>query len=82
VALARIGVSEEYFTTFIKVFLPSVLQLMVTAIFPISLVVFTLMMDAIRSSEISVLTRVTWHHMPEDGIPRSQRCENLKSYIF
>jgi hypothetical protein len=33
-----------------------------------SLILFTLMMEAIRSSEISVLTRKTRHHDPEDGI--------------
>jgi hypothetical protein len=39
------------------------------------------MMEAIRFSEMSVLTRVTLRHVPEDGILRSHRHENLKSCI-
>jgi hypothetical protein len=39
------------------------------------------MMEAIRSSETSVLTIVTRHQMPEEGILHSHRRENLKSYI-
>jgi hypothetical protein len=41
----------------------------------------TLIMKAIRPSETSVLTRVTWHNILEDGILLSHRRENLKSYI-
>jgi hypothetical protein len=37
---------------------------------------------AIRSSETSVLTRSTRHHIPEGGILHSHRYENLKSYIL
>jgi hypothetical protein len=33
-------------------------------------ILFTLMMEAIRSSETSVLTRATLHRIPEDGILR------------
>jgi hypothetical protein len=39
-----------------------------------------LKMEAILSSETSVYTRFIQHHIPEDGILHSQRCENLKSY--
>jgi hypothetical protein len=39
----------------------------------------TMIMGAICSSETLVLTRVTWHNTPEDGIFHSHRRENLKS---
>jgi hypothetical protein len=39
----------------------------------------TLTMEAIRSSETSVLTTATWGNIPEAGIFHSQRRKNLKS---
>jgi hypothetical protein len=39
------------------------------------------MMEAIISTETSVLTRATRRHIPEDDVLRSHRRENLKSYI-
>jgi hypothetical protein len=64
------------------VFLRSVLRLLVTAKFVSSSpILVTLMMEALRSSEVSVLTRTARHNIPEDGIIYSHRRENLKSYL-
>jgi hypothetical protein len=46
-----------------------------------SLVLSTLMIKAIHSTEMSVLTRSTRRDLPEDGIRHSHRREDLKSYI-
>jgi hypothetical protein len=64
-------------------FLCSVVQLLVTAnVFPSSLIIFTLMMEDIRSSETSVLTRVTRRCTPEDSIIYSHCRENLRSFMI
>jgi hypothetical protein len=62
--------------------LRSVLQLLVTAnAIPSSLILFTLMMLAIRSSKISALTKTTEHQFPEEGTLYIYWRENFKSYI-
>jgi hypothetical protein len=63
-------------------FLCSVCQWLVTAnVVPSSLLLVTLMMEALRALETSVLTRATRHNIHENDILRSHRRENLKSYI-
>jgi hypothetical protein len=57
-----------------------VLQLLVTAKNSSSLILFTLTMEAIRYSEISVLTRATWRHTSEESFLYRHRRGNLKSY--
>jgi hypothetical protein len=41
----------------------------------------TLKLEATRSSETSVNPGSTQHHIPEDDIRHSHRCENLRSYM-
>jgi hypothetical protein len=47
---------------------------------PSSPILVTLLVEAICSSETSVLTRATWHHIPEDDILHGHGHENFKSY--
>jgi hypothetical protein len=47
---------------------------------PNSLILFTLITDAIRSSETSILTGAKRRRIPEDGILHSHRRENLKYF--
>jgi hypothetical protein len=58
------------------------LQLLVTAnAVPSFLILFTLIMEAIRSYETSILTRSTRRHIPEGGTLHTRRREKLRSCI-
>jgi hypothetical protein len=91
VALVRTDISEEHIASIIRVTRIGelgtmlavtsnksnrMLQLLITAnVVPSLPILVTLMMEAIRSFEMLVLTRVIWHNIPGDGILLSyQHC--------
>jgi hypothetical protein len=64
----------------LTVFLRSALRLLVTAnVVPSSPILVTLMMEAMRSSETSVLIRVTRRNIPGDGNLHRHSRGNLKA---
>jgi hypothetical protein len=77
-ALVRTGVSEELITFIIRVTTIGELGTKL-AVVRSSAILFTLTMEALSSSETSVLTRSTRRNIPEDTSVHSYSCENLKS---
>jgi hypothetical protein len=62
--------------------LHNVRRLLVTAnVVPSSQIFVSLMMEALSSSETSVLTRAAGRNIPEDAILDSPRRDNLISYM-
>jgi hypothetical protein len=64
----RTDVSEEGITSIIRVTRVGELLLVTANVIPSSLILFTLMMEVIRSSKTSIFTKATWHHIPEEWI--------------
>jgi hypothetical protein len=80
VALVRTDILEEHIASIIKVTRIGEIRIKLTVTSnPITLpILVTLMMEAICSSEMAVLTRTTRRRIPDDSVLLSHRRETLK----
>jgi hypothetical protein len=78
VTLVRTDASEQFIASIIRMIKNQRDSEIVTTNVPSLLILFTVMMEAIRSSETSVLTSTTLRHIPEDDI--LQNISHTQSY--
>jgi hypothetical protein len=90
VALVRTEVSEEGIASIIRVIRISEIgtayfsqpALVASYCFPSSPILFTLMIEALCSSETSVFTRTTQRHISEEGILQNKHVRREKPIKF
>jgi hypothetical protein len=80
VVLVGTDVLEECIASIFRVKAINELKNMLAIASDCLFIVFTLKVEVIRSSHMSVPTRTTQQHIPEDDILHSHHHENFKSY--